>query len=310
MLIERRPWLVLLCLPLLAVSNARLHANGTWEPTDDLFALWRSFSATTQQNMSTEVPSADTPYPWWSPEGSNDSGSYVPPAPPAVPVLGPSQLLAEVESDVPSINLWDQPDKKPRKVSQKSEGFFGSLSTQVEVTDAPVARIWDDPTWKRTWQTNDSWQLGVAGPVSVFGQLGANSDEAGQSDMKVNGRTGLAWKVPVGSLAEFTFRSGPGVSYTDPLHPLHTQGRSDWLLEVQARWPLLFGIGLEYQGSATPSLTPMQQDMVNQDVRLAFPVGSTGKLKVGAKHQWTGLLDQRGVWTDSMQLYLGLELSR
>ena len=187
---------------------------------------------------------------------------------------------------------------------------MGSLSTQVEVIDAPVARIWDDPSWKRTWQTNESWKFDVAGPLSLFGQLGANSDEAGQSNMKVNGRTGLACKVPVRWLGEFTFRSGPGVSYTDPLHPVRTTGRTDWLLEVQARWPLLFGIGLEYQGSANPSLTPLQQDMVNQDVRLALPIGSGGKFKLGAKHQWTGGLDRATPWTDSMQLYMGLELSR
>jgi hypothetical protein len=83
--------------------------------------------------------------------------------------------------------------------------------------------------------------------------------------------------------------------------------RTDWLLEVQARWPLLFGIGVEYSGSTNPSpQTPLEQTAVNQDVRLAFPFAGTGKLKVGARHHWTGVADPRP-WTDGMQLYMGVE---
>ncbi len=310
MLIERRPWLALLCLPMLASTSMDLHAQGWGEPADDFLTVWRTFSDAARQSAPVEARNADTPFPWLSPPVSGNDAPHLLPSLSTAPLLHSSPLLSVNDSDDPLASLWEQPDKKPRKVSQKSEGLLGSLNTQVEVTDAPLPKIWDDPSWKRTWQTNESWQFGIAGRLSLFGQVGANSDEAAQSNMKVSGRTGLAWKLPVGSLAEVTFRSGPGVSYTDPLHPLRTQGRSDWLLEVQARWPLLFGIGLEYQGTATPSLTPMQQDMVNQDVRLAFPVGSVGKLKVGAKHQWTGALDQRSPWTDNMQLYLGLELNR
>jgi hypothetical protein len=304
--IPRRLWLALLCLSPLAFSNVSARAEQPWEPTDELFALWRSFPNSTPSSVPTFSLEAVPRSPWLYPEPGGEARQVVPLAPASY--FSPS--ASGIGSDDPMANLWERSDNKPRKVSQKSEGLLGSLSAQVEVTDAPGTRVWDDPSWKRAWQTNESWQLGVAGPVSVFGQLGANSDEAGQADMKVTGRAGLTCKLPVGSLAEFTFRGGPGVSYTDPLHPLRTQGRSDWLLEVQARWPLLFGIGLEYQGTALPSLSPLQQDTINQDVRLAFPVGSAGKLKVGAKQQWTGMLDQRGVWTDNTQLYLGLELSR
>jgi hypothetical protein len=307
---RRRLWLTFFCLPILTISEVPVRADGGGEAPNDLLTIWRTFSdAARQQDTADGAPNADAPDFSWSPASSGNGSPRLAPIAPTVPVLDPGgrPLLSGSESS--SSSLWEQPDKKPRKVSQKSEGLLGSLSSQVEVTDTPVT-IWDDPSWKRTWQTNESWQLGVAGSLAVFGTVGANSDEAGQSNMKVSGRTGLSCKLPVGSLAEFTFRSGPGVSYTDPLHPLRTQGRSDWLVEVQARWPLLFGIGLEYQGTALPSLTPLQQDMVNSDVRLAFPVGGSGKLKLGAKHQWTGLLDQKTPWTDSMQLYLGLELTR
>lgn len=304
-MIERRCWLALLCLPLLAAST--VHADGLGQPADDLLALWRSFSPSARQTAPADAVNADGLYPWLVAPSSDGDTPEVLAAPfESIPIIDPERL---VDRPPPQINPWELPDKKPRKVSQKSEGLLGSLSAQSEVTDVPVANLWDDPSWKRSWQSNQSWQMDIAGPLSVFGKVDANSDEAGQSNMKVSGRTGLACKVPVGSLAEVTLRSGPGVSYTDPLHPLRTQGRSDWLLEVQARWPLLFGIGLEYQGSAVPSLTPMQQDMVNQDVRLALSLGSNGKLKFGAKRQWSGVLDQRAAWTDNTQLYLGLELS-
>lgn len=308
MMTERRPWLVLLCLPLLTHSAAP--ARGDETPPSDFYSLWHAFSIARAELpplavLNGEIPFADRTTPF-----------AVMNAPRSIPISSPLDTLdprslsggdgSLSETDaVP----WERNDKRPRKLSQKSEGFLGSLSSQVEVTDLAQPRTWDDPLWKRAWQTDNSWQFGVAGPLSVFGQVGANSDEAQQANMKVSGRTGLACKLPVGSLAECTIRSGPGVSYTDPLHPLRTQGRSDWLLEFQARWPLLFGIGLEYQGSALPALTPLQQDMVNQDIRLAMPVGSGGKLKIGAKRQWTGVFDQRTAWTDNTQLYLGFELT-
>lgn len=305
-MIERRCWLALLCLPLLAISV--VSADGLGEPANDLLTLWRTFSSAGRQTAPVEAANADGLYPWLTSPTSGDAPESVLPTPPnPLPNLDRDRLVDRPVA--PEINLWEVPDTKPRKVSQKSEGLLGSLNAQSEVTDLPVGDIWDDPSWKRSWKSDQSWQMGLAGPLSVFGQVGANSDEAGQSNMKVSGRTGLACKVPVGPLAEVTLRSGPGVSYTDPLHPLRTQGRSDWLLEVQARWPLLFGIGLEYQGSAVPSLTPMQQDTVNQDVRLALKLGSAGKLKLGAKRQWSGVLDRQAAWTDNTQLYFGLELS-
>lgn len=307
-MIERRYWFALLCLPLLAASAVGADADGLGAPSYDLLTLWRTFSTAGRQGAPSESADVNGLSSWLTPQASEDSPPDVPPQPPdPFAVLGRDRLADRPTA--PEINPWDVPDTKPRKVSQKSEGLLGSLNAQSEVTDLPAASIWDDPSWKRSWKSDQSWQMGLAGPLSAFGEVGANSDEAGQSNMKVSGRTGLACKVPVGSLAEFTLRSGPGVSYTDPLHPLRTQGRSDWLLEVQARWPLLFGLGLEYQGSALPSMTPMQQDMLNQDLRLALTLGSAGKLKLGAKRQWSGGFDQRAAWTDSTQLYLGLELS-
>jgi hypothetical protein len=203
---------------------------------------------------------------------------------------------------------WDRVTREPRQVSSKTQGGWGSWTSQVTLQDGRTG-IWDEPLLKRTWQTEESWQLAVAGPVFFYGQFGGTSDEMAQQDMKVNGRTGLACKVPLAPGAEFLVRSGPGVTYTDPLRPVSTREQTDWLLEVQASYPLVAGIDLKYQGSAAPALTPMQQDWMKHDVSLAIPVGSAGKFQVGARHRWqnsptstTGLTTQ--------ELYLGLELKR
>jgi hypothetical protein len=202
---------------------------------------------------------------------------------------------------------WQTDPFAPSKVSTSSQGVWGTLTGNVTVTGDGTAGG-QQPLVKRTWQADQSWRRDVAGPLSAFGQVGGNSDEACQSDMQVNARTGLACKLPVPGLSEFVLRGGPGVSYTDPLHPDRTLSHSDWMFEVQARCPLIFGAGLEYQASALPALAAQAQDQLNQDLRLAVPVGSTGKFKVGARHQWASTPNTRPS-TDSMQLYLGLELA-
>jgi hypothetical protein len=117
--------------------------------------------------------------------------------------------------------------------------------------------------------------------------------------------------VPVPGEIELVFRGGPSVTYTDPLQPERAQSRSELLLEMQARWSLLGGIGLEYQGSAVPALTPLDHGRLEQDLGLAVPVGSAGKFRVGAKHRWDATTDTpRSSWVDGMQLYVGVELSR
>jgi hypothetical protein len=61
--------------------------------------------------------------------------------------------------------------------------------------------------------------------------------------------------------------------------------------------------------NAIPALTPQDRDKINQDVRLAFPVGETGKLQMGARHHWENTQDSRPL-PDSLQIYLGFQLTR
>jgi hypothetical protein len=241
-----------------------------------------------------------------------------PPPGQTTPGLGPA--LPDLDHLLPSLALTPEPgamvppltggpgDRTPLKASTSNAGGWGALTGTIVLDDDRPSRSWEDPLWKRSWKADQSWKCPVFGSVTAFGQVGGNGEEAGQSDLKFSGRTGLEWKVPVW-LAELQLRSGPGVSYTDPLRPDRMRERSDWLVDVQARCPLLFGIGLEYQGTALPALTPLAQDEISQDLRLAFPLGPGGKFKLGARQTWAGTTEARQ-WTDTTQLYLGFELAR
>jgi hypothetical protein len=198
--------------------------------------------------------------------------------------------------------------RAPLKVAQTADGFWGSLTSKVEVLDRTPALAGEDPLARRAWQTDEAWRFPLPGPFFVFGQLGARSDEPAQSDLKVSGRTGLACKLPLGAGAEVQVRGGPGVTYTDPLRPERAREHADWTLEVQARWPLLARLGLEYQGTAAPALSPLEQDRINQDLHLGLQVGEASKVQVGARHRWQNT-DEPQPWSQGMQLYLGLELA-
>ena len=74
--------------------------------------------------------------------------------------------------------------------------------------------------------------------------------------------------------------------------------------------PLGFrGVQLTAGREQKQGLAPTDKDKITQDLRLAFPVGTAGKFRVGARRQWEGLSDQKQ-WSDTTQLYLGLELVR
>jgi hypothetical protein len=198
--------------------------------------------------------------------------------------------------------------RPPQQVATRSESDWGAWNGKVTLQDGRSAA---DPTPANAWQAEQAWRLPLAGPLVVFGQVGANSGEAGQKDMKVTGRTGLACKLPLAlGGAEVELRGGPGVSYTDPLRPLYTREQASWQVEVQARCPLVFGLGLEYQGTAVPGLGPQERDQVSQDLHLAIPVGGQGKVQVGAKHLWQGGAPSSQPWSEGTQLYLGLQLTR
>jgi hypothetical protein len=236
-------------------------------------------------------------------------GSAVPCLPDPVGGVEPvvrEEAAAPPAFTAPDIDPWRPRD--PLRASQTSDVLLGSLTCQQTVRDGDTGTSWDDPTTRRGWQADQALKLSVAGPLFVFGQATAAAEDAMHQDAHVNGRTGLACQLPLPG-GELLLRGGPGLSYTDPLRAEHAREHSDLLLEVEGRYPLLFGLRLEFQGAASPALTPMERDWISQEVRLALPVGPNGTLKLGARQRWDNIGDTRQA-TDSGQVFLGFELKR
>jgi hypothetical protein len=225
--------------------------------------------------------------------------------PTTAPVLGPEPIL-NVTS--PGVGTFDaRPEREPLRANITNAGLLGSLSSQQTVRDGDTGAVWGDPLAKRGWQSDQSWKLNVAGPIFVFGQASAAAEDALQQDTHVNGRTGLGWQMPV-PIGELLLRGGTNTTYSDILRPNQVKERSELLLEVKGRCPLLFGINLEFDGTACPGLSPVERDWVSHEVRLALPVGTACKLKLGARQRWENLTEQRAI-SDGTQLFLGVELN-
>ena len=231
---------------------------------------------------------------------------------PAMPALDWSRPpLAENLKGPPARNPWldvQRGEWEPLTHQGQTSGLFGTVTSQVILRDPNALRA--QPVIGDQWRADETWKLDVTGPVYVFGQMGAGGDLVIAQEARLNGRTGLAWKLPtLLPVAEVELRGGQALSVTDPLRQVAVKNHPELFMEVQARCPLIWKLGLEYQGTAIPNLTPLGHDRIQQDVRLAVPLGDAGKFRLGAKHQLE-LTDQPHSWTDGTQLYLGVELKR
>ena len=241
-----------------------------------------------------------------------------PPSPPGglfTPAWPPTLDGAAVRpttSSTPDFNPWPEWEPSqpvPQNVHSTTAGEWGSLTANSVLGDAANPSDWDDPLHPREWKTDGDWRCPVLGPIFVFGQFGGGGTEVAEQDTKVSGQTGLGCKWAPLQDAEFTVRSGPSMAYTDPLRPDRTQQRSEWLMEVEARWPIFGKVGLEFQGKAAPALTPLDHDWMDQDLGLTAPICPGGTVRFGARHHWENTPDPTPA-SDSMQLYFGLELKR
>src|SRR5262249_26113292 len=107
-----------------------------------------------------------------------------------LPSLAPSPLfplpassdLSSASSILPRFaqsSRWDvaqpPPERdRPWKVRNEVAGPLGSL-TATSTLRAPEA-LRSEPFAGEEWHTDQSWRLNVAGPLSVFGQVGAGCD--------------------------------------------------------------------------------------------------------------------------------------
>jgi hypothetical protein len=206
-------------------------------------------------------------------------------------------------------------EELPKKVHNEVQGPWGNVSAQTLLNDPsdPASRRRADPLAGSAWRTEENLKVNLLGPLFVFGEFGANPAPVLLEELEMQTRTGIGCKLPEVVGMEVQVRSGPVMS-TD-LGSAHATGRlSQWLFEVQCRYPLWSNTALEYQGSAAPALTTQDHDHISQDLRLAVPLGTAAKFQVGARHEWEGDLTARNSsstsrsWADGMQLYLGFEI--
>lgn len=192
-------------------------------------------------------------------------------------------------------------DRERRKLKNKAElsALNGTVASEFIFRAPEPSR--DAPFERGEWSTEELVHVPVTGPIYVFGQFNLNGEYAADQDMRVIGRTGLSYRVPV-SGRPFELRGGPSIRVLDALRAEQARDQAQFLLEVQCRWPLMGTLGLEYDGSALPAMTPLDRPQLRHDVGLALPVAGNGKLKFGAKQQWQG--------ESTTEAYLTVEIGR
>jgi hypothetical protein len=184
---------------------------------------------------------------------------------------------------------------------------LGTLSTRLAVRDSGT--VSDNPLPPTKFQTEQAMQMKVTGPVSLFGQVGADSTSMDNQELKLSGKTGVAWKTQGWPLGEIQFRGGRSLTCDDPLRPLRTKEQSELFLELQCKCPLPGKLQLEYLSSAIPALTDTDRDRLKQDLHLAVPLGNLGKLNLGAKHSWESAPGAKP-GAEAMEYYIGFDLKR
>jgi hypothetical protein len=197
-------------------------------------------------------------------------------------------------------------DRERRKLKNSTEYDWGFSATEV-IWRAPEPG-YESPFERGEWSTEDLFAVPLSGPVYLFGEVTMLGEYSADQAMRVVGKTGVLWRVPVGEGAPVEVRGGPAVKYNDALRVDRSGEQGSVLWEVKAKAPLVGPIGLEYIGEALPGTTPEDRSQLKQDLSLFLPV-SGGKLKLGAKHRWDGTEETRAA-DGFMQVYLGIEIGR
>jgi hypothetical protein len=203
--------------------------------------------------------------------------------------------------------LEDRP-RGPLDHSDQANGPWGSLNTHVLVQ---TSRRAEEPVVGDRWLTEEALKVSVAGPLFLFGKVGAGFDTLTTQQRQVTGRTALGCRLISWAGIEILFNGGPTVTHVeDPFRPEQlARDRAEMLLELQCQYPLAGPLHLEYQGTAVPASNPLDRNRLDHDLRFAVPLGKTGNFRLGAKCHWEDAAPPRPLM-DTMEVYLGLGLNR
>jgi len=205
------------------------------------------------------------------------------------------------------VGLRPDGDKHVAKSSADLDWAALNATTAVRDRDAKL-----DPSRRATWETDETVKMPVAGPLFLFGQLGASTPAVEQQQHKWLGRTGVGLKLKPWFLQEIQVRGGPAMRYdaTDRKAGQSPE-RSELFLEALTKVPLpvIGPLNVEYTGFAVPAGTASERGQINQDFKLAKPFRGGNEFHVGAKYR-TEDSPTTTPWLDRMQLYMGVQLKR
>src|SRR5262249_26528091 len=96
------------------------------------------------------------------------AGAEPPPlAPPALDLSLPDTPALSAAGAAPGLTPPSGPQRAPLKFDPQSDGFWGTLTGKQVIQQGSAQVAWEDPTWKRTWQSEQAWRCPLAGPFSL-----------------------------------------------------------------------------------------------------------------------------------------------
>jgi hypothetical protein len=201
------------------------------------------------------------------------------------------------------------PDGDKHVAKSNTDFEWAALNSKISVRDRDALL---DPSRRSTWETDETLKMPVAGPLFLFGQLGASTAAVEEQQHKWLGRTGVGLKIKPWFLEEVQVRGGPVMRYDATSKKAgQSPERSELFLEAVTKLPMpvIGPLKVEYTSFAVPAGTASERGQINQDVKLAKPFRGDNEFHVGAKYH-TDDSSSPTPWIDRMQIYMGVQLKR
>jgi hypothetical protein len=204
-----------------------------------------------------------------------------------------------------------------RRDGQQQVAVTKTDLTAANVSSKVALRDLDDPLdpgKRRTWETDETVNMPLAGPIFAYGQFGASTPWVDQqAPPKWQGKYGVGVKIKPGIVDEVQVRGGPSVKSDDTGRWVRGPSgeRSEMFLEAVTKvgLPVVGPLNLQYTSTAVPPATAGDRNLFNQDFKVARPLAGGGQVHLGAKLRGDDA-SATASWVDRMQVYLGFELKR
>ena len=184
-----------------------------------------------------------------------------------------------------------------------------SLYSKAKI-DLPDGSTQADPYAQKNWKAEQMMRLAL--PVweqaFVFGQFNSNADSFQYRELTATAKTGLGVRWEPLPKAEVLVRGGPMVAYLDT-NTSRLPEKSRLAVDVLATIPLWGQYELQYTGGAFAATAPNDQNLINQDLRIARQLSNNSEIYLGAKQQLDSNYSST-LWNNKRQLYIGIELKR